>query len=318
MKVLARKFNSVDMEKKEVSVRNEKLMTEFLQMESVLRTRITELIECKDRAEGRSASMEALTKTWVPREELLKLSYEHQMLRDKYAVLISEKAESQIRSAEYREALAHVSQMTEEMQTLRQEHKAALDQSDKMQRTLDTVARVAQADDDENASDYQRMKKLTQKLMGQLSGLQAKYESASLRAKRAQELKVLAETTTAQVQQDIEGIETKLGAANHKYQAEHELLMDMEQKLTGSVPYSKAIVLHKQLDDLRQETSDLRAEVKKYRYAYPVCMCVCLCLCNIYVCACYASVIVLSSDSIFTTGLTRSWRSCRPKRPSSR
>ena len=43
----------------------------------------------KDKAEGRTHSLELLLQEWVPREELIRLAHRHQSLKTKYSELIT-------------------------------------------------------------------------------------------------------------------------------------------------------------------------------------------------------------------------------------
>jgi hypothetical protein len=260
--------------------------TELVDMEKVLRTRISELVRARDSAEARASSLEELTQSWVPREELTRLAKQHHALRVRHAELLGTQSHSMKMEVINKDLMRDHDAINRRAHELEEQKTTAHEQLAKLQKRLEEViaidkeekkmkqrrARAVGAtgggDDDESSlgvsyvSPRDTRQQSVAPLLAKIADLEVKESSARKKALR------LEATSTKQLEQihvmeeDITTLEKKLNEIQSSYQVEREMVASLRLKLEGSVSYATANRLHVDIQGLQGENQSLRADLQ--------------------------------------------------------
>jgi chromosome segregation ATPase len=287
-KVLSRRFNSLAEEHQYQAKKLESLRKEFSDMERTLRLRVLELSKRKKILESRNASIQALVSNWVPKEELFKLARKYNWVSAAYAGMLA-KADLAIVDARKVETLSRENDnLRYKQKEYEEELRLQVEKNEQLQQALDAVettmipnpdlgssrgkgslaARFAAATSGKSSGSATPALSTGQSmpaLLAELADLRAREGSAAKRCARLDENLASVNSHSLELEEELLQLRRKHHELSLSFDAEQQVVLELKNKLEGSVPYHKANSLQQQLLEAGEKLSEALAQAEHYK-----------------------------------------------------
>lgn len=253
--VLARRYNFQTEELRLLAEKEHHASNELVEMERVLKSRIVELESKRAIAESRARSTEEMMSSWVPREELSRLSRSHESLKARLADALAKFSKQTIHATQMRQLKKENLKLHQSVDTLQDEMKSYRERAFQLQKVLDSTI----------SSDIPKESIPRVQMLARLGDLETREKSASRKNARLTEQLELAQKNNLMLEDEVRALEERLQEVQSNYLVEHEMVSDLRNKLEGSLDFEKANKLQKSFHEAALELGELRAKCAAFQ-----------------------------------------------------